>query len=335
MKPGRRLRWAAPAALLLLATSVDTVAESTGHFVSHDGTRLFYRVLGEGKQSVVIPLDLFLSELLRPLATGRRLIFYDPRGRGRSDRVPAERATFDRQIADLDAVRRHFGLERMTVIGWSGLGMEAAVYAMRHPGRVERLVQVAPVPPRRDPWIDRMIEGRRSRSDAGLLASIEKRHAAGEFRKDPASYCRELNRATAGANFADPKLAALKPDVCGHANEWPGNLGPFFEAFLGSLGRFDWRAELGKLPMPRLVIHGEQDTIPLEGNLEWVRGQSNARILVISGAAHWPGLERPEAFFPAVERFLSGEWPERSQAIPAIVLTPSPADRGPRQEKSG
>jgi pimeloyl-ACP methyl ester carboxylesterase len=46
------------------------------------------------------------------------------------------------------------------------------------------------------------------------------------------------------------------------------------------------------------------------GSREWVAGNPNARLLVIAGAGHFPHIEKPEVYFPAVERFLSGGWPE-------------------------
>jgi pimeloyl-ACP methyl ester carboxylesterase len=36
----------------------------------------------------------------------------------------------------------------------------------------------------------------------------------------------------------------------------------------------------------------------------------DARLIVIEGSGHFPPLERPDVFFPAVNEFLSGDWPE-------------------------
>jgi pimeloyl-ACP methyl ester carboxylesterase len=64
--------------------------------------------------------------------------------------------------------------------------------------------------------------------------------------------------------------------------------------------------------VPTLVVHGERDTVPLEGSRAWA-ARLNARLLVIAGTGHASFVERPEVFFPAVDQFLRGEWPDDSQ----------------------
>ncbi len=90
-----------------------------------------------------------------PLAERHRLLFYDQRGGGRSDLLRDDPALFtmERHVADLEALRRHFGLERMTLVAHSFGPAIAASYAMAHPDRVARMVLIGPVPPRAgDMW---------------------------------------------------------------------------------------------------------------------------------------------------------------------------------------
>lgn len=288
-----------------------------GFVTADDGTRLHYRILGDGLQDVVIPVGFYLEPFLDRLASpDRRLIFYDPRSRGRSDRVDPSRVSLDHQLSDLEALRRELGIERMALIGWSGLGMEMAVYAMRHPERVTRLVQVAPVPPRQTPHAEVGYATRASRYDTAAVRRLAASREAGAFDDDPASYCRALNAVFLPALVSDPSRLERLPDVCVHENEWPVNTGPLFEALLGSFGDWDWREELNGIDMPRLVIHGDEEAFPLEGSREWVRGHRNARLLVLPAARHFPFVDRPAAFFSAVNRFLDGEWPAEARALP-------------------
>lgn len=288
-----------------------------GRVTAPDGTRLYYRQVGDGPQVVVIPFGFYLEDALAPLAApGRRLVFYDPRGRGRSDAVDTSRVSLDHQMSDLEALRQALGIERMALVGWSGMGMETVVYALRHPERVTRIVQVAPVAPRERPHNQAAYEERRRRLDPTALARFQERRDAGEFEDDPAALCRAQRKLTLPASFADPERGAeLAPDVCVYENESPANLGPFFAALLGSFGDYDWRGELERLEIPRLVIHGARDAFPLEGSREWVAGHPHARLLVAEDAAHFPFLEQPEVFFPAVDRFLEGEWPDGARRI--------------------
>src|SRR6266545_2870352 len=77
------------------------------------GLRLYYRILGEGGPTPVTAGACFLQDDLAPLANGRRIVFFDRSGRGRSDPVPADMpVTFGSEFQDIDAIRTHLGLER-------------------------------------------------------------------------------------------------------------------------------------------------------------------------------------------------------------------------------
>jgi hypothetical protein len=103
----------------------------SGYVVMDDSVRLFYKAVGRGEHDIVIPVAFYLEDALRPLASqDRRLVFYDPRARGRSEAGDRSIVTIDRQIADLESVRASLGIDSMTLLGWSGLGMEMFVYAM-------------------------------------------------------------------------------------------------------------------------------------------------------------------------------------------------------------
>jgi thiol-disulfide isomerase/thioredoxin len=83
------------------------------------------------------------------------------------------------------------------------------------------------------------------------------------------------------------------------------------------------RPELADLEVPRLVIAGAEDAIPLEGVREWVAGLPNACLVVIPESGHWPFVEGKERFFGAVEAFLDGGWPEggEGEACAAAATT--------------
>ncbi|MGH7631267.1 MAG: alpha/beta fold hydrolase [Gemmatimonadales bacterium] len=304
------------ALLVAWAVLAQAPPATEGFVTTPDSVRLWYRVVGNGRETIIAPNALYHRARLDPLAEGRRLVFYDARGRGRSDRVPPGKVSLAHQLADFDAIRRAVGAERVALIGWSGSGMELFVYALRHPGRVTRLIQLAPVPPRRDPWTDSLMSSRAARTDSAAWADFRHREQRGEFAQGGAEHCRAFQRATLAASFGDPAHAAEAPDVCDSPNEWLENIGPYFTALLGSLGAFDWRDSLSRVTVPRLVIHGERDNIPLEGSREWVAGQPNARLLIVAGAGHWPHHERPEPTLQAMATFLAGGWPAGSEALP-------------------
>lgn len=286
--------------------------------VTPDSVRLWYRVVGEGARTVIVPNALYHGTRLDTLARwGWRVVLYDPRGRGRSDSVAADRISLSHNVADVEVIRNAVAADSTALIGWSGMGMELFVYTLRHPHRVTRLVQLAPVAPRWVPWSDSLVSSRRARTDTAALRRLRERERAGEFAADEARLCRETDRVQRPASFGDTSLVSLAPDVCHLPNEWPSRIGPYFAVFLPTLGQFDWRPDLSRVAVPRLVIHGERDNTPLAGNQEWLAGQHNARLLVIPEAGHWPQHERPELTLSAIRVFLDGLWPAGSGEVAA------------------
>ena len=58
-----------------------------------------------------------------------------------------------------------------------------------------------------------------------------------------------------------------------------------------------------------------QDSLPMEGSRLWASYMPNARLMAIPEAGHLPFVEQPDTFYPAVDIFLKGEWPEKSESL--------------------
>jgi proline iminopeptidase len=135
--------------LLLAATAIAAPApQPTEGFVTvEQGVELYYVKVGSGAQTVILPARLFTFEDFRWLAGRYTLISYDMRNRGRSSRVEdLARISLAADVADLEAIRRHFGVDKPHLIGYSYLGLMVMLYALDHPQHVERIVQLGPVP---------------------------------------------------------------------------------------------------------------------------------------------------------------------------------------------
>src|SRR3989441_2668385 len=121
--------------------------------VELDGVRLFTRRAGDGPPVVVLhggpgAHHDYLLPQYDLLARGRTLLYYDQRGGGRS---PVGRDTpvgWREHVADLEALRRHWSIDRLTLLGYSWGGLLAVLYWLEHPERVDRLALVSPAPGR-------------------------------------------------------------------------------------------------------------------------------------------------------------------------------------------
>jgi proline iminopeptidase len=299
-------------ALLSTLGTVTPVQVQQRNLVTDDGVRLHYRQIGSGPDVVVIPVATWTSPHFDSLAReGRRVIYYDPRGRGRSETGDLKAVSLERATRDLEQLREQLAIDRMALIGWSGYGLEMAAYALAHPNHVTRLVQLNPVPPRQEPYMSRRAADIRGRIDR---AAWQKYQELIEAKAEPTELCRPFNRAMAPAFFAHPERAFDTIDQsCDWPAEWPTNQEQFFSALMPSIANLDLRSRIGELRMPRLVIHGDRDLIALEGVKEWlVPASSDARLLIVKGADHGSFLDEPEAVLGAVDGFLSNRWPAGS-----------------------
>ena len=304
----------------LLAACSETVihppSDRTDGFVTAgDGVRIYFVEKGSGKEVLVAPAALYLEPLLLDdLAVDRRVIFYDPRNRGRSDSADLSNVSLDRQIEDLEELRIELGLERMTLLGWSAYGLEMAVYALRYPEHVNRLIQISPIAPAAS-LLEQFSDTRGQQVDHAALEELDQRAVSGEFDDTPEEYCRHRAALTLPTNFVNAELANQVPDDCMYSNEWQTNRAKYFQAYFATYGDFDWRQDLTNLNVPRLIIHGREDGIPLEGARAWVEGYSDARLIVLSPSGHFPFIEQKGAVLAAIETFLNGEWPQGAIAI--------------------
>ncbi|MCH7578020.1 MAG: alpha/beta fold hydrolase [Chloroflexi bacterium] len=73
------------------------------------------------------------------LARERRVVRYESRGHGLSDRDVVDRS-LDAYVLDLEAVVDSLGLERFTLMGVAHMGPVAIAYAVHHPERVSHLI---------------------------------------------------------------------------------------------------------------------------------------------------------------------------------------------------
>lgn len=296
------------------ATSYAAPVTSEGYLTGADGLQLFYRVYGGGPDTAVVlaggpglPMS-YLDRDLAPLAHGRTVIFYDARNAGFSQIVmdPALLA-MERHVADLEAVRQHFGIGRLKLIGHSWGAMVAGFYAAAHPQNVDRMVLVTPGPLQAQHDVQFEAE-RQSRTSPQVLqqqGELIGLLLSGQA-PDPLATCEQLFSIYFPAYFHDAaNVANLRGAWC-DMTPAAANLLPF-TMFAGraSLGQtWDLVPMLSNIQVPALVIHGAGDAIPLASTAGYANALPNGELLVIDGAGHFPWLEEPTEFFTAVNTYL-------------------------------
>ncbi|MFF0445659.1 alpha/beta fold hydrolase [Streptomyces sp. NPDC004609] len=275
--------------------------------IAPDGTRLVLHVVGEGEPLLCLPggpmrASAYLGDL-GGLSRRRRLILLDLRGTGGSG-IPGDPATYrcDRQVADVEAVREHLGLDRVDVLAHSAGGDLALLHALRHPRRVRTLTLVAA----------------RARALGIDVTRKQRREAAALRAAEPwfeAAY-RAYEAVWAGS-ATDADWDAVMPFFYGrwdaaaraHAAADVRQTNEEAARWYASAGAFDpatARAGVAVLKARVLVLAGELDGGPLPRVAAAVADLfPDAEVAVQPGAGHFPWLDDPDLFTRTVEAFLS------------------------------
>jgi len=264
------------------------------------GVSIFERRIGQGLPAVVLhggpgAHHDYLLPGFDDLATGRELIYYDQRGGGQS---PVSRDTpvgWREQVEDLEELRQQWGLEQLTLVGYSWGGLLTLLYSTEYPGRVSRLALVSPAPS----WREARQDFERRFQERNLAPALQQQRAdlraSGLRERDPAAYAQRAFELSVTAYFFDPARAHdLTPfRITGRTQQevW------------SSLGDYDLRPKLAGLGIPSILLQGEADIIPLETS-RTVAQLLQARFEVLPRSGHVPYIEAYQDFIRLLNGFL-------------------------------
>ena len=292
-----------------------------GYVHTQDGVRLYLQTRGSSAPFLVVPNGFHLLADFEHLARDRSMVVYDLRNRGRSDEDTDE-ATRVRgvhnDVDDLEAVRRHFRADAVDLLGHSYVGTIVALYAMKHPTRVRRVVQIGPMPPSAAAKYPPHLTGADAIQATVLteLAQIQKERPG----MDPTEFCRRFWSILRAIYVADPADACkIRWDRCDLPNErnfmryWNGSVFPSLQALALT------RHALSPATMPALVIHGRRDrSAPYGGGRDWALLWPDARLVSVDNAAHAPWIEAPDLVLGSIETFLGGAWPDAALKVKSL-----------------
>jgi proline iminopeptidase len=285
---------------------VTPISAHSTFVTADDGTRLGVHVAdGPGAPLLAVPggpmLDSAYLRDLGGLAQHRAWARLDLRGTGSSD-TPGDPASYrcDRQVDDVEAVRRHLGLERLDLLGHSAGANLVYRYAERHPERVGRLLLVTPSP--RGVGVDPQDDER-----ARLAAS---RSHEPWYDDAAAALARVLDGSATDADWSaiDPFSHGRWDDETRAYNEWMEahrNLAAA-EVFAEGYDPAATGPALNGLDVPVLVLGGGVDLGNPPGHMREVAAVfPRGELLVQDGAGHFPWFDDPELFLELVAPFVS------------------------------
>lgn len=291
--------------------STEPVSEGleNGSFtVALNGFDIHYEVHGTGPVLMTVPNSWGLSleglrVLYRPLESRLTMVYFDPRGMGKSSPVlePADMGMAAVR-ADFNALRDHLGLERVNAIGWSNGAMNLIHLAAEQGEAIEAAI---------------FLHGSASFTQEDMAAFAqsypETMQAYVEFMqevRDP-----ELSEDEQTALMLELWTSRWFPLMTADPEKAPAMLEAFFSAAEFSWPHadyanqenpiFDARDELPLITARCLVIAGVADMMPVAKAEEIADGIPDAELVVFDNSGHFAPLEEPDRFVQMVSDFLA------------------------------
>ena len=257
-----------------------------------DGVSIAFWTLGEGMPLVHLPvvfshvqMEWQIPECRRwyeRLAEKRKLVRYDPRGFGLSDRDITE-LSLDAWLLALEAVVDRLGLERFALLGPQVAGPAAIAYAARHPGRVSHLIL----------W------GAYARASEWSETAVIQAHRA-LMDKDWTFYSEAAAHSSLGWSEGEParRYAALIRESITQEE---------LKRTVATINQFDVEDLLPQVKAPTLVMQRRQVTQPtfVEVARRLASRIPDARLALLEGQSEAPYLGDVDSVLTAVDEFLA------------------------------
>jgi class 3 adenylate cyclase len=267
------------------------------HLIESAGCSIAYQVIGDGPDLLFVPglvthLDLQWSDpafadALRRLASFSRLIIFDHRGVGLSDRVPGVPRLQER-VDDMTAVLDAVGSKRAALLGHCNGGPASVLFAAEQPSRVSSIVLCAT-----------FAKGRPDAGHPGALPpqALTRAMDAIDHWGEGRSQLLHISSVATGPwhkrMYASFERAAVSPGMA--------------RAGLLSTLEIDVTDVLPLVRAPTLVIHSRDDFMTVEAARYIADNIPGAQFVEIAGPDHMPFAgSRSEEWVDAIEKFLTG-----------------------------
>ena len=257
-------------------------------FAEHDDARIAYRVYGAGRKDLVIVPGIVSNveyahrlpgydEFLEQVSPHFRVIVFDKRGNGLSEKLGDSAPTLEQRMDDIRFVMDAVNSEKASILGISEGGSLSALFAAMYPERTERLIlfgafahtpgldRLTRYPSFIRPFFKRMAMKR-------AVKSVQKSWGDGSFVRSVVP-SRMLINSELRRLFKEYELASTNAS----------NMGKM----MSLLGEMDVRAFLKDVRCPTLVMHSHDDKlVPFKYGQALHKGIAGSELVELSDAGH-------------------------------------------------
>jgi pimeloyl-ACP methyl ester carboxylesterase len=281
----------------------DFALPETRYALSGD-VNIAYQVMGDGPVDIIL-VPGFISHIefrhelpghtafLRRLSSFARVVTFDKRGQGLSDRV-SDAPSLELRMDDVRAIMDAIGSQRATLFGHSEGCAMSALFAATYPERVSRLILFGGYVIRRDVNIAEVVEQRMKFWGTGAML----KRVAPSLAADPAAV----------AQFAKFERLSASPGAV--------------KSFTMLNSQIDLSSILPAVRVPTLVLHNQGDVqVPVEHGRELAASIPDAKMIEYPGVDHIFTTGDVEAVLGDIEEFVTGHRESSSSDFERVLAT--------------
>ncbi len=309
--------------ILLCATTVfgqikKVDSWTDGKYINVNGANLWVVTVGTGDPIIIIPGGPGDSHIgyrcFDPLTNSHhQIIYFDAFGRGKSDTAKnVSEYTLERDIDDIEGLRKALKLEHITVLGHSYGGVVAQGYAIKYPENLSHLILADTFHSflmwqENDDNSNREIKTNYPEVWEELMKVREQGAVSSDkihqkiYNRVPYGFLYAFNpinfELSGGKPYPNPNNTKLYYQMVGKDGDF----------IVGSdIGLFDYRKQLKNLKMPVLIYTGRYDRVAVPWMaIKFKEYCPQAQFVMFEKSGHNPQIEEPAKTFEAINQFLS------------------------------
>ncbi len=290
-------------------------------FVDANGVLIYYEALGYGQPLLIVhggpgaSHDYFLPYLL-PLARTNRVVFIDERGSGQSEKLENPKAyTVENMVEDVEAVRQHLNLGRISLLGHSYGGVLAQAYAFKYQANLTHLILGSTFHSTRA--LNEVFRQMKARMTPELRNRIDAMEKAGLFGHgkpyEQGRYTNEYMIAAWGEGYF-PYVYRKRPDPNYDPTNTAGMAWDLYREMWGSHGEYivdgnlasvEYADRLPSITVPTLITVGDHDQVAPSISEDMHKAVKGSTMTVIPESGHMTFVDQPTLYVKVVTDFLT------------------------------
>jgi proline iminopeptidase len=293
--------------IFLLLITFNGISQKDGFVKSADSALIYYRTYGSGQPLLIINGGPGMNsngfeQLATILSKKYQTIIYDQRGTGKSKLPVLDSSTITMKLMldDMEALRKHFGIKKWSLLGHSFGGIVASYYATRYPQNIERIILSSSggIDLELLSYVQSSINSKLTREEQEAM-----RYWTQKINDGDTTYHARLERgkALAPAYIYNKKFV---PQLAVRLTQGNSTINGLMWDDLRKIN-YNCAKGLSSFNKPVLIIQGKEDIIKAETGEKAHAVLKHSKLVLMEHCGHYGWLDNEAVYFKEIDSFMA------------------------------